>query len=347
MFKILTAKKVDPKFFASQLKIMLKSGLNLNRSLFILKKQSRKSSQQQTYKNILKDIESGLTLSESLEKSQQFSELFIEVVAAGENSGTLVQVLNSLEDYYKNKEDLKKEIKKACFYPLTVICAVFLSGIFILKFILPVFIDLFNDFEGELPLISRLFLDLSEFLNDYFILIIIFLIFLIIFLVVIFKNGNYAELKSKFFLRIPFINNLYRNLILSQIAVYLSLFLRSGLDLISALEYMVNIINDQQYKDFIKNTALNISKGASLSECFSDSKYIPDLFYYLLITGEESAQMETMLERAGDYYYHDLKEGIAKMLQYLEPLLISLTAIFVALLAAAVIMPMFQLYLII
>ncbi|CCU79360.1 putative Mannose-sensitive agglutinin (MSHA) biogenesis protein MshG (pilus type IV) [Halanaerobium saccharolyticum subsp. saccharolyticum DSM 6643] len=326
---------------------MLKSGLNLNRSLMIISKQTKNKKQQDICNEILKNIESGLTLAEALDREKIFTKLFTAVVQAGEKSGKLVEVLASLENYYNSRDDLKKEIKKASFYPITVIMTIFLAAVFIFKFVLPVFVDLFAEFNGELPLITKIFLIISKAFNNYFILIIIFIIFLIILLVLIYKSKKREDLKSKFLLNIPFFSVLYKDLILTQIAVYLSLLLKSGLKLISALDLLKNIITDYHYQKFIQNTALNISKGASLTECFSDSKYIPDLFYYLLMTGEETAQMETMLERAGDYYYQKLKEEIEIMLQYLEPFLITLTAIFVALLAAAVIMPMFQIYLII
>ena len=346
-FKIFKTKSFDLKFFASELRIMLKSGLNLNRSLIIIARQSRKQENKKLYQEILKNIESGLSLAEALKKEKEFTDLFTAVVEAGEESGSLIEVLASLEEYYKNREELKKNIKKACFYPLTVIFTVLLAAIFIFKFILPVFIDLFSEFGGELPLITRIFLNLSFIVNNYFFLILIFLIFLIISFIYFYKNKEQKELKSNILLKTPLISIIYKDLILTQISIYLSLLLQSGLNLISALELLKNIISDYNYQKFINKAALNISKGASLSECFSDNKYIPDLFYYLLTTGEETAQMEIMLERAGDYYYQKLREEIEKMLQYLEPLLITLTAIFVALLAAAVMMPMFQIYLII
>jgi len=326
---------------------MLKSGLNLSKALMIISKQVKNKKQKNIYNEILKNIESGLTLAEALEQEEIFTSFFIAVVEAGEESGNLVEVLGSLENYYSNRNELKKDIKKATFYPITVIITIFLAAVFIFKFVLPVFVDLFAEFNGELPVITKIFLIISQVFNNYFILIIIFIIFLIISLVLIYKNKKREDLKSKILLNIPFLSVLYRDFILTQIAVYLSLLLKSGLKLISALELLKNIITDYHYQKFIQTTALNISKGASLTDCFSDSKYIPDLFYYLLMTGEETAQMETMLERAGDYYYQKLTDEIAKMLQYLEPLLITLTAIFVALLAAAVIMPMFQIYLII
>jgi type IV pilus assembly protein PilC len=326
---------------------MLESGLNLNRALMIISRQTKNRQQVEIYNELLKNIESGLSLAEAMEEDEVFPDLFTAVVKAGEKSGSLVEVLKSLENYYSSREKLKKDIKKAAFYPLTVITAVFIAAAFIFKFILPVFIDLFAEFSGELPLITVLFLQLSQLFNNYFIVILIFLILLITAFVYLFKSQERRDLKSSFLLQTPLLSIIYRDLILTQIATYLALLLKSGLKLISALELLKNIISDYQYQNFIEQTTLNISKGASLTDCFGDSKYIPDVFYYLLMTGEETAQMENMLERAGDYYYQKLSEEIARMLQYLEPLLITLTAIFVALLAAAVMMPMFQIYLII
>jgi type IV pilus assembly protein PilC len=326
---------------------MLESGLNLNRALMIISRQTNNRQQVEIYNELLKNIESGLSLAEAMEEDEVFPDLFTAVVKAGEKSGSLVEVLKSLENYYSSREKLKKDIKKAAFYPLTVITAVFIAAAFIFKFILPVFIDLFAEFSGELPLITVLFLKLSQLFNNYFIVILIFLILLITAFVYLFKSQERRDLKSSFLLQTPLLSIIYRDLILTQIATYLALLLKSGLKLISALELLKNIISDYQYQNFIEQTTLNISKGASLTDCFGDSKYIPDVFYYLLMTGEETAQMENMLERAGDYYYQKLSEEIARMLQYLEPLLITLTAIFVALLAAAVMMPMFQIYLII
>jgi type II secretory pathway component PulF len=327
--------------------MVLKTGLNLNRALMIISSQARNQKEQQIYSELLKNIESGLSLAEALVKADVFSDLFTAVVKAGEECGSLVEVLESLEKYYSSSEELKKEIKKAAFYPLTVIITVFLAAAFIFKFILPVFIDLFAEFSGELPLITVIFLKIAQIFNNYFVLILIFIILSITAAIFFFKSKKRRDLKSKFLLKIPFFSIIYQDLILTQIATYLSLLLKSGLNLISALEFLKNIVADYQYQNFIKKTTLNISKGASLTDCFNDSQYIPDLFYYLLMTGEETAQMETMLERAGDYYYQKLKDEISRMLQYLEPFLITLTAIFVALLAAAVMMPMFQIYLII
>ncbi|PUU89776.1 MAG: type II secretion system F domain-containing protein [Halanaerobium sp.] len=313
----------------------------------IISRQTNNNQQVEIYNELLKNIESGLSLAEAMEEDEVFTDLFKAVVKAGEKSGSLVEVLKSLENYYSSREKLKKDIKKAAFYPLTVITAVFIAAAFIFKFILPVFIDLFAEFSGDLPLITVLFLKLSQLFNNYFILILIFIILLTIAFIYFFRSQERRDLKSSFLLQIPLISIIYRDLILTQIATYLALLLKSGLKLISALELLKNIISDYQYQKFIEQTTLNISKGASLTDCFGDSKYIPDVFYYLLMTGEETAQLENMLERAGDYYYQKLSEEIARMLQYLEPLLITLTAIFVALLAAAVMMPMFQIYLII
>lgn len=326
---------------------MLSSGLNLQRSLYIIKRQMKEKKHRNLIKNIIEELRAGRTLADSLKTSGVFPAEFISITAAGEESGKLAEVFGSLSEHYKNQAELKKGIKKAAIYPFIVSSAVLISAAFLFKFIMPVFVSLFEDFSGELPLLTRIFLSLSHIINNYFLLILLFLSIVLFVIVLIIINDRHNVLIENLFLKIPFIGRLYQYSILTRLGSYLALLLKSGLKLINALTLLEQMISSQKYKEFINKTAVNVSKGGSLAECFADDKYIPDLFYYLLLTGEETAQMENMLERAGDYYYHELKEESELLLQYLEPFLITLTAIFVALLAAGVMLPLFQIYLII
>ncbi len=347
MGKIIFEKKFDLQFFASQMNILLKAGLNLRTALLILAEQMRNSRDKELLEKIVEEIEAGSSLAESLQTKESFPDDFTAVVKAGEESGNLAEVFKNLAEHYQNRIELKKDIKKAGFYPITVILTVITSAVFLMKYILPVFLDLFSDYSGRLPLITRIFIRISYLINSFFIYF-IFLILIIILLLYYFSISNkYREQFEEFILKIPLFGRLYRFSILTTIASYLALLLKSGLKLINALTLLEDILSSLKYKNFIHQTAVNISKGGSLRESFSDSSYIPDLFYYLLVTGEEAAQMETMLERAGDYYYQKLNDEADAVLQYLEPLLITVTAIFVALLAAAVMLPLFQIYLII
>jgi type IV pilus assembly protein PilC len=326
---------------------MLSSGLNLQRSLYIIKTQLKEKKHRNLIKNIIEELRAGRTLAESLKASGVFPAEFISITAAGEESGKLAEVFGSLSEHYKNQAELKKGIKKAAIYPLIVSSAVIISAAFLFKFIMPVFVSLFEDYSGELPFLTRIFLSLSHIFNNYFLLILLFLSIILFVLVLIIITDRYNSLIENLILKIPLIGRLYRYSILTRLGSYLALLLKSGLKLINALTLLEQMISSQKYKRFINKTAVNVSKGGSLAECFADDEYIPDLFYYLLLTGEETAQMENMLERAGDYYYYELKEESELLLQYLEPFLITLTAIFVALLAAGVMLPLFQIYLII
>jgi type II secretory pathway component PulF len=326
---------------------MLKSGLNLQRALYIIKTQMRDNKHRRLIKNIIEELRAGRTLADSLKTSGVFPAEYISITAAGEESGKLAEVFASLAEHYKNQAELKKGIKKAAVYPLIVSTAVIISALFLFKFIMPVFVSLFNDFSGELPFLTRLFIRLNNIVNQYFFLILLMLSILFFIIFLIFINDRQNSLIEKIIFKIPVFGRLYKYSILTRIGSYLALLLKSGLKLINALSLLEKMISSQKYRGFINKTAVNISKGASLAECFADDEYIPDLFYYLLLTGEETAQMENMLERAGDYYYHELKEESELLLQYLEPFLITLTAIFVALLAAGVMLPLFQIYLII
>jgi len=326
---------------------MLKSGLKLQRSLYIIKNQMREENHRKLIKNMIEELRAGRTLADSLKISGVFPKEYISIAAAGEESGKLAEVFASLAEHYQNKAELQQAIKKAAVYPLIVSSAVFISALFLFKFIMPVFVSLFNDFSGELPFLTRIFLALSYIFNNYFLIILLILAVLVFIIILIFINDSHNSLLENIFLKIPLVGRLYKYSILTKIGSYLALLLKSGLKLINALSLLEEMISSQKYKEFISKTAVNVSKGGSLAESFADDQYIPELFYYLLLTGEETAQMENMLERAGDYYYQKLKEESELLLQYLEPFLITLTAIFVALLAAGVMLPLFQIYLII
>lgn len=347
MKKIIFRKNFDLKFFSLQLNIMLKSGLNLQRSLYIIKTQLRDEEHRELLKNIIEDLRAGRSLADSLKKSGIFPKEYTAVTAAGEESGKLAEVFESLAEHYQNQAELKQGLKKAAVYPLIVISAVIISAVFLFKYIMPVFVSLFNDFSGELPPLTKILLFLSHLIDNYLLLILLFISLLLFSLTLFIISDKHSILTENLLLNLPLIGRLYQYSILSRLGSYLALLLKSGLKLINALTLLEEMISSQKYKRFIKKTAVDVSKGGSLAECFADDEYIPDLFYYLLLTGEETAQMENMLERAGDYYYQKLKEQSELLLQYLEPFLITITAVFVAVFAAGVILPLFQIYLII
>ena len=326
---------------------MLKTGLSLPKSLLVLSKQMSSEKDKKLIQNILKDLEKGNTLSQSLAEKEEFPPLFTSVITAGEKTGSLVQVIDNLEKYYQNQSDLKNKLHKVCFYPITIFTTLIISAVFLIKLIMPIFIELFAEFQGQLPLLTRIFLRLSLIVEEYLLLIFLITLTAVLILIYLSLSQKKSGILEIIIFKLPFLGKLYQYLILTKIASYLAIFLKSGMKLIPALKLLEKIIASHQYKIFINNTVLNVSKGGSLTENFADNSLIPDTFYYLLLSGEETVQMETMLERSGDYYYQKLKLGSERLLQYLEPLLITLTAVFVALLAAAVMMPMFQLYLII
>jgi len=326
---------------------MLKSGLSLQRSLHLLSRQMSLERHKIIIREILEEVQAGSSLAESFRKREVFPKEFADVTEAGEKSGQLAEVYEDLEEHYKNKEKLKKGIINAGIYPLTVITAVIISAFFLFRFIFPIFTELFAEYRAELPLLTRILLRISEVINNYFFLLLLLMIIIFLTLVLIFINRKYSSTAEKIIFKTPIIGRLYRYSILSRTALYLALLLKSGLELINALSLVENMLNSQSYSIYIRKTVLSVSKGSSLSESFADKQYIPEFFYYLLLTGEETAQMETMLERAGDHYFRKLNEETELLLQYLEPLLIIITAIFVALLAAGVMLPLFQIYLII
>ena len=216
-----------------------------------------------------------------------------------------------------------------------------------MTYILPVFSDIFSEFEGELPLLTEIMLKTADLLEGN-ILIILLLIFLIIILLILLTADKKTEdILKIYLLKIPIIGEIYKISIIARLSSYMAVILGSGIGLVETLKMAADMTDNKAYREFLHKSSAEISQGVSPVKIFAKSSLIPDIFYYFSAVGAETGNLEYMMEKAGDYYYELLSKKTEGLLQYLEPSLIFITAVCVGLISAAVIMPMFQLYLII
>ncbi len=340
--------KFDLKLFSGQMYILLDSGLDLRRALLALKKQFKNSKEKKIINEILKNVESGSPLSDSLQNSSfDFPEFYLKIVAIGEKTASLPEIFHNLESHYIRQEKLKGEIKKSSFYPVSVLITVFIAAVFLMTYILPVFSDIFSEFEGELPLLTEIMIKTADLMegNIFIIMLLVFLI--IILMVLLFADKKIEDILKIHLLKIPIIGEIYKISIIARLSSYMAVIMGSGIGLVETLKMSADMAVNKSYSKFLRKSSAEISQGVSPIKIFAESSLIPDIFYYFTAVGSETGNLEYMMEKAGDYYYDLLKKKTESLLQYLEPSLILITAVCVGLISAAVIMPMFQLYLII
>lgn len=331
--------------FTKSLSVMLKSGMAINDALTALSEQSNSKRLGKIITKVRDDIEDGTILSAAFGKeSQTFGPVFVSLIRAGEESGTLQGNLQFLAEWLGRNADLKREVAAATLYPKLVFSAALLLGGALAIFILPKLVPLFDKMKVDLPLITKILLSISLFVQHYWFLAIIGAVFII--LLFYFSNRVFfiRKLYHLFFIRMPFIGPLLRNYQLALITQLFGTLLKSGLTLTDSVAIVADATTNIHYQEAIRDIKNSIVKGTTLSH--SLEKY-PALFPKIIISivsvGEKSGTLLNSFEYLAEYYTKEVN-GLAKKLPtVIEPLLLIMIAFIVGFIALAIIMPIYKL----
>jgi general secretion pathway protein F len=309
--------------FTRQLATLLKSGSPLEEALRTTAKQSEKSRVTRTILGVRSKVTEGHSLESGLKEfPSSFPELYRATVSAGEKSGHLDPVLERLADYTESRQELQQSVTLALVYPsiLLVICILVVVGL--LTFVVPQVVSVFADLGQELPLPTRVMLATSDFLLNTWVYIVIAL--LAIFL--IFKNAMKSQLfKSQvlaFLLRIPLIGKVIRGLNTARFARTLSILTASGVPVLDALRIAAQVIPNLPMRKAVQDASINVREGTSIHKSLQASKFFPPITLHLIASGEQSGNLEDMLERAATQQERELKTIISTTLGLFEPLMI-------------------------
>lgn len=327
------------------LHLIVKSGLPLNAGIMDLAKDAENNALKDLLLDIAFKIQIGYTLSKAVEKYKNyFSNVVISLFKIGEETGSLDKALKDASEHLKKIEDLKSKTKQAMIYPAFAFTAILGAMIFWLVYVLPKMIQVFNQFDMELPLMTKFIMKLSAFAQKYILLIII-AIFISLILLKLFrkKSQEFKYYTDKILLKIPIFGMIIKNFNFAFFAEYIKLMISAGLPLYQALEIMENAMNNEVFKKVIHNAKENISLGKSFSEALREHNLFPPLIIRMINVGEQTGQLENQLKYISDYYYNKvdyISQNIAKMI---EPILIGVLGLFLLILVLGLIGPIYQL----
>ena len=327
------------------LHLIVKSGLPLNAGIMDLAKDAENNALKDLLLDIAFKIQIGYTLSKAVEKYKNyFSNVVISLFKIGEETGSLDKALKDASEHLKKIEDLKSKTKQAMIYPAFAFTAILGAMIFWLVYVLPKMIQVFNQFDMELPFMTKFIMKLSEFAQKYILLIII-AIFISLILLKLFrkKSQEFKYYTDKILLKIPIFGMIIKNFNFAFFAEYIKLMISAGLPLYQALEIMENSMNNEVFKKVIHNAKENISLGKSFSEALREHNLFPPLIIRMINVGEQTGQLENQLKYISDYYYNKvdyISQNIAKMI---EPILIGVLGLFLLILVLGLIGPIYQL----
>ncbi len=332
-------------FFTKNLLVMIKAGLSLSHSLKILSEQTKNKRFKLILEEIRKEVEGGSALSESLAKYKDvFPMIFVNMIEAGEKSGQLEKVLEEISDQMKKTRELSSKLKRALTYPAFIIFIMILIGIFALTFVIPKMMAIFEEVKVELPLPTKILIFISNFIvkNGYLILIGIFILGFCFLRIIKTKKGKYIF--DSFLLKMPIVGPLLKKINLIKFSRTFSSLLKSGISLVQTFEITANVLNNILYQEKVRKISLQTAKGITISAVLSeDPDLFPPVITQMIEVGEKTGTLENILEDLIEFYESDVDETLSNFTSIIEPVLIVVLGVGVAILALSIIMPMYTL----
>jgi len=331
--------------FCRQFTSILRAGVPLNDALGMLAEQTDNKGFAKAITDVQSNIQKGDTLSESMRRHPKyFSKMMVNLVQAGEASGSLDTSLERLSVQLEKDAKLGATVKKALMYPIIVLCVAVVVVIFMLAVVVPKFMDMFNDMDIEMPWLTLAVVAASEFVQSNIILIIAILIGLVIGIMAFKKTETGQYFFARLPLLIPALKTFISKTSASKMARTLTTLLSAGLPMIEALEITANTMTNVIFRDSLLHAREAVMKGIALSEPLKQSNLFPSMVVHMVKIGEETGDMKDLMNKMADYYDDETEQTTQQLMAFLEPMIILLLAGVVGVLVGAVVMPMLSLY---
>jgi len=272
-----------------------------------------------------------------------FDDLYTNLVAVGERSGNLDNLMEKIASYMENHEEIKAKIKGAMFYPAAVIAVAFIVTTLLLLFVIPQFEDLFSSFGASLPALTAALIAISRGFRDHFLSIFGAIIGSIVFIVFTYRRSEKMQRGvDRLSLRMPIFGEILRKAAVSRYARTLATMFGSGVPLVESLNSVAGATGNSLYSDACSNIREAVSTGRSLSASMADTGLFPAMVIQMTTTGEESGAIEDMLNKVADFYEREVREAVDNMSKLIEPLLMVVLGGIVGTLVIGMYLPIFK-----
>lgn len=334
----------DLIFFLNQLSTYLKAGLPLSEAMNILSKQMNpKDRKSKIYLSISFELSLGEDFSAALEKQKDiFPALLINMIKAAEASGNLHGTLEDMIDYYSNIDKTKKQMISAITYPCVVLVFANVVIAFILIYVIPQFTDIYIANDSEITGLTKFIMDASAFLSEYMLLLIILFFVSILTIIILCKKVKVFRTVFQIMMMKTYI--LKDVIIYNEITIFSKTFaslLRNNVYITDSVDILSKITSNEIYKGILFQTIDNIVKGENISDAFEDHWAVPDVAYYMMVTGENTGDLANMMQKVSDYYQEEHKSVVNNLKALVEPILTTFLAVIVGIIIIAVIVPMY------
>ncbi|HEX3552755.1 MAG TPA: type II secretion system F family protein [Thermoanaerobaculia bacterium] len=329
--------------FTRQFSVMLDAGLPLVQCLEILGDQEENRTFQGIIQQVRSDVESGASLADSMKKHPKaFDALYTNMVAAGESGGILDIILQRLSVYIEKAVKLNSQVKSALIYPVSIIVIAALVVFIILWKVIPVFAQLFAGLGSEMPLLTRIVISASNFVADYFFLIVLVVIFGCVAVSRWHKTPHGRHILDSAMLRIPVVGMLLRKIAVARFCRTLGTLTASGVPILDGLEITAKTAGNAIIEEAIMAVRKSVEEGKTISEPLAQTKVFPSMVVQMINVGEQTGALDQMLQKIADFYEDEVDTAVAGLMKLIEPVMITVLGAVIGTIVAAMYLPLYS-----
>lgn len=331
-------------FLFSQLALMLETGTPLNRSLAAIKPQIKSPFFRGVVEDLIAEIEGGKSFSAAMTKyEKEFSPITINMMKAGEMSGSLEKMLSQAELYEKKKAEFRAMIKRAMTYPILLLVLSIGVTIFVITFVFPKFATLFADIWEILPASTKILMALSKFTLAYWYLLIVGFVGMLAFVWTIIKSKRAAPVIDRIKIKTPLVGKLFIMAYTSQMLRTLGFLISGGVPLLDGLATTRETVRNLLYQGFIDTIIQSAKDGKGIAHAFLQTDFLPETVKQVIKTGEDSGKLDFVMIRLSDYYDNEMEKQFKLLSTIIEPLALLIMGVVVGFIVMSIVLPIFKL----
>jgi len=329
--------------FFRQLAILIEARVPIIYSLGAIKDQTENSFFKATIEEVINDIQDGLSFSDALKKKPEvFSNLSVNIINSGENSGNLKQSVEYVADNLERNYNLSRKISSAFVYPAVVLAVFLIIGFVFVTFIIPRLTEVIKDMGVDFPWYTKIIINFSDFMKAYWWIVLLGIIGSILGLLSYVGSEKGRRALDKLKIQLPVFGSIFRNLYIARFTENLAILLTSGIPIIRAVTLSSSVINNSIYEKLFLKTAYELKIGGNINSVFRKSEYIPSIVSQMIRVGEESGQLDMVLRYIVSFYEQETETATKNLSTLLEPFIMVIIGIAVGFLVFSILMPIYN-----
>jgi len=334
----------DIVIFSRQFSVLISANVSMVQALKILVDQTANVTLKMVISEVADEVDAGSTLSEALGKRANiFSNFYVSVIRSGETSGKLDEVLSYLADEMEKDYDMMSKIKGAMIYPAFVLISLVAVGIVMMIFVVPKLTGILTESGAELPIITRILIGTSSFMQKYWWLLIVITAGIVTAFKWYTKRPQGRRQLDYIKLRLPIFGHLFQLIYLVRFTRSMNTLIVGGVTIDNSLKVAAEVVGNKIYQELIEKTIKEVEDGNSISSVFINSKTIPKMVSQMLNIGEKTGKMDVILERITNFYSREIGNMVTNLMTLMEPFIMVIMGVAVGMMVAAVILPMYNL----